>query len=207
MSADDQQAYVARWDARYSSGDTPWDTGLVSRELVKFLDRGVIAEGHAVDLGCGTGTNARELRRRGFQVSAVDCSAVALEQARMATNPAEDIQYFDADVRNWIPPFPPCDFLFDRGCYHCVRRTNLAGFLNTLQRIARPGTQILLLAGNDREITENGPPTVSEAQIRDDFADVCDVMSIEEFHFEDAGGVQGPLGWSCHFVWRSSASE
>ena len=204
MATDKEQAAAKRWNERYRSGDTPWDTGLVSRELVKFLDRGIVGGGHAIDLGCGTGTNARELCRRGFQVSAVDCSAVALEQAQRSVEDSESIQFFEADVCCWIPPIPPCDFLFDRGCYHCVRRTDLHGFLRTLQRIAQPGTQLLLLTGNDRQISENGPPTVSPKQIRSEFGAVCDVISIEEFHFEDAGGAQGPLGWSCHLVWRTA---
>jgi len=204
MQGDAAREAAARWDDRYRTGDTPWDTGLVSQELLNFLDRGIVSGGHAVELGCGTGTNALELSRRGFRVTAADCSAVALKQARSAASSVHNIEFFEADVRVWEPDFGPCDFVFDRGCYHCVRRTDLDGYLRTLQRIARPGTHVLLLAGNDREVWENGPPTVSEDEIRDEFAAVCDLIAIREFHFEDAGGQSGPLGWSCHFVWRAS---
>jgi len=201
MQGDVSREAAARWDDRYRSGDTPWDTGLVSQELVKFLDRERVPVGHAVELGCGTGTNALELSRRGFRVSAADCSAVALKQARIAASADPNIEFFEVDVRDWEPEFGSCDFVFDRGCYHCVRRTDLAGYLRTLQHLARPGTPILLLAGNDREVWENGPPTVSEDEIREEFAAVCELIAIREFHFEDAGGQRGPLGWSCHFVW------
>ena len=45
----------------------------------------------------------------------------------------------------------PFDFIFDRGCYHGVRRNNAEGYVATTRQVSRAGTQFLLLAGNANE--------------------------------------------------------
>ena len=67
------------WDARYR------DLGpLREREPNRFLVEEVagLDPGRALELGCGEGRNARWLAERGWRVTAVDFSPVALERAR-----------------------------------------------------------------------------------------------------------------------------
>lgn len=52
------------WNQHYVAGNAPWDSGLVSKELIRVLDTEKIAPGRAVELGCGTGTNAIYLASR-----------------------------------------------------------------------------------------------------------------------------------------------
>ncbi|REJ79597.1 MAG: class I SAM-dependent methyltransferase [Planctomycetota bacterium] len=199
------QANVDRdWDARYRSGETPWDSALVSRELRIVLDERPIVPGRAIELGCGTGTNAVFLAQQGFQVTAVDCSAPALEQAaEKAQQAGVSVDWIEADVQHFGDHLQPFDFVFDRGCYHCCRRTDLPGILTTLANITHPGSLFLCLAGNANEQTEHGPPRVTEQEIRDELGRLFDVEFIREFRFQDAGEVEGPLGWSCLLVRKS----
>jgi len=69
----------ARWDERYASGD--YQPSLVHSSLVAEA-AGHVREGRALVLACGAGRNALYLASRGFQVDAVDISAVAIEMAR-----------------------------------------------------------------------------------------------------------------------------
>jgi SAM-dependent methyltransferase len=69
----------SRWDRRYATGEytprvrpTPF--------LLDWLDR--IPVGRALDVATGTGRNALALAEAGYEVDAVDISAVALDQAR-----------------------------------------------------------------------------------------------------------------------------
>jgi len=189
----------ARWEGRYQTGDTPWDTGRPSAELAAVLDSGVIQPCRALELGCGAGTNAVYLAQRGFSVTAVDLSAAAIARAQgLARDERVVADFLVDDVCNLHAALQDFDFVFDRGCYHCARRDNLPGFLATLERATKPGAKYLLLAGNANEQTEApGPPRVHERQIRDELGALFSVDWIRPFRFEDPGGVEGPLGWSC----------
>src|SRR5206468_10448480 len=57
---------------RYVEGNIPWDSGVPEAELVRLLDAGTLAGKTVLEIGCGTGTNAVELARRGFVVTAMD---------------------------------------------------------------------------------------------------------------------------------------
>ncbi len=207
----------AHWDQRYLSGDAPWNSGLVSRELVRVLSEEHVAPCRAVELGCGAGTNAVHLAQQGFEVLGMDCSAIAIERARalageagvavhlavadlcQVANLRESLGEVSANIER------QCSFLFDRGCYHCARRVNLAGFLETVEWLAAPNARLLLLCGNANEPAQQGPPKVTEAEIRSDWGHLFEIEWIREFHFEDRGGVPGPLGWACWMTRRSAA--
>ena len=76
-----EQAERERWNNRYQQADTPWDSGVPSAQLVAALDGGLVAPCRALELGCGTGTNAIYLAQRGFDVTAVDAAPLAIETA------------------------------------------------------------------------------------------------------------------------------
>jgi methyl halide transferase len=186
------------WDERYENRTTPWDSGLGSKELALVLAENQIAPGAVLELGCGSGTNAIYLATQGFQVTAVDCSQTALDTAQAAANSAGvEVEWVCADVREWQLE-RPFDFIFDRGCYHCVRRENSAVIaVSTLAKFCHAGTKLLVLTGNANEQREHGPPQLTESKIRQELSTEFQIDQLREFYFEDAGGIQGPLGWSC----------
>ena len=191
---------VAHWDGRYRRGETPWDTGRPSSELRRVLAEASIQPCRAVELGCGTGANAVWLAQQGFDVTGVDISPLAVERARARAEAAGvRCHFLVADLRD--PPEGlrgPFDFVFDRGCYHVLRRTDVRAYLAVLERITRPGTLGLVLAGNAREPHAAGPPVVSEGEIRSELGSLFEVVRLREFHFDQAepGGVR-LLAWSC----------
>ncbi len=67
------------WDERYAAADLVWSATpnqLVAGELAG------LRPGRALDLACGEGRNALWLAERGWQVTAVDFSQVALDKGR-----------------------------------------------------------------------------------------------------------------------------
>jgi tellurite methyltransferase len=68
-----------RWDQRYATGEYVPRTA-PSPFLIDWLDR--IPVGRALDVATGTGRNALALAEAGFDVEAVDISAVAIDRAR-----------------------------------------------------------------------------------------------------------------------------
>lgn len=70
---------ASAWDQRYAAVDHVWSlepNAAVTAELE------AVPPGRAADLGCGEGRNAIWLARRGWEVTAVDFSAVAVERGR-----------------------------------------------------------------------------------------------------------------------------
>lgn len=189
--------FSIQWNERYQNNDVPWDSRSVSPELKRVLIEQHIEPGRAVELGCGTGTNSVYLAEKGFEVTAVDFSERAIETAAIKADQAGvDIRFVLSDVCDLHLAVQPYDFLFDRGCYHCVRKVNLDGFRETLRKNTKPGTLWLSLSGNCNEQYDEHIPKVSEEEIRSELGDLFEIVQIREFHFEDADERRGPLGWS-----------
>jgi SAM-dependent methyltransferase len=89
------------WDDRYAS------TGLVwSAEANRFVveELADLPPGRALDLGAGEGRNAIWLAERGWQVTAVDFSAVALAKgAKLAEGRGVSVEWVEADLLRYRP--------------------------------------------------------------------------------------------------------
>lgn len=190
---------MEHWNQRYNAGNTPWDSGLPSAELRRVLAECEIKPCRVLELGCGTGTNAILLAQLGFDVTAVDCSPLAIEQAEAkAVQAGVDVSWICGDVCSLDTPAEPFPMVFDRGCFHCIRRdVTVDAILATLERVTAIGSRYIVLTGNCNEEREHGPPGLFEANIRCDLGGLLTIDQIRPFYFEDAGGEQGPLGWSC----------
>jgi 2-polyprenyl-3-methyl-5-hydroxy-6-metoxy-1,4-benzoquinol methylase len=194
------------WNERYSTRQTPWDSGEHSRELGRVIDEGPIKPCRALEIGCGTGTNAVFLAQRGFTVTAVDLSPLAVEQARAKAKQAGvNVDFRVADILGAVNLGPPFDFVFDRGVYHHVRTLDLWGFLTALSRLTKSGGHYLTLAGNanDRHTRpDEGPPIVRTVEICTELCSLFDLVQLREFTFDGVlvdGKPITPLAWSALF--------
>jgi SAM-dependent methyltransferase len=68
------------WDARYASGETPWDFRGVPTTLQAFLKTS--NAGSVLIPGCGSGYEVRAFDQTGWEVMAIDFSSVAVNRAR-----------------------------------------------------------------------------------------------------------------------------
>ena len=69
------------WTMRYAAGRTPWDFGGVPAALKSFLERSSI-RGRVLIPGCGSGYEVQAFHTEGYDVSAMDFSPAAVEQAK-----------------------------------------------------------------------------------------------------------------------------
>ena len=96
----------AFWDERYASREQIW-SGEPNHQLVE--QTASLPPARALDAGSGEGADALWLAGRGWQVTAVDVSAVALERAAARAAEHGDevagrVRWEQADVRTWSPP-------------------------------------------------------------------------------------------------------
>ncbi len=107
------------FELRYLMGRSPWDTGITPPEVLAFLER--TPPGRALDLGCGTGTNAVELARRGWEVTAIDFSSRATTAARRRAAAARlPVVVLTGDVSDLRGVHGPFDLVLDIGCFHAL---------------------------------------------------------------------------------------
>lgn len=187
--------FHAEMRQRYAQGDTPWDTGIPNSELVRVIEAGGLPGKRLLEIGCGTGTNAIELARRGYQVTAIDMVDLAVNRAREKARTAAvhvDLRVGDLTTADLGTPY---ESLFDLGVYHGIRNRSLPEFLAALRRVSRPGTRWLSLSGNAKEPLPNGPPVVTEEQFRSELGPTFRILEAREFRFDLRPDFQ-PLAWS-----------
>jgi len=98
----DERFTAAYWDDRYGTADRIW-SGAPNAQLVAEVTD--LPPGTALDAGCGEGGDAHWLAGRGWRVTALDVSEVALRRAA-AHAPAEAgdrIRWQQADFTAWEP--------------------------------------------------------------------------------------------------------
>ena len=96
----------AFWNERYRSAHSLW-SGKPNPHLVREADG--LAPGTALDAGAGEGADAIWLARRGWRVTAVDISSVALDRAashaaEAGAAVADRIHWQQEDFMQWQPP-------------------------------------------------------------------------------------------------------
>jgi SAM-dependent methyltransferase len=94
----------AFWEERYRSKPQVW-SGRPNPHLVSEAER--LAPGAALDVGAGEGADAIWLAERGWEVTAVDLSTVALDRGQRRAEEvgvASRITWLQADVTAWTPP-------------------------------------------------------------------------------------------------------
>jgi SAM-dependent methyltransferase len=134
-------AQAAEWDARYSERDGPMWSGRPNGRLVAEV-AGVVP-GRALDVGCGEGADAIWLARRGWTVTAVDISLVAVGRAREAAERAgiTTVDWLCADALTG--PFPPRSFDLVSMQYPALPKAAGEPAVRALLDTVRPGGMLL----------------------------------------------------------------
>lgn len=143
------------WDDRYGSAERVW-TDNVNPSLIVEVEAahaGGLTPGTALDVGSGEGADARWLAARGWAVTALDISVVALERARglaavhevqsAADTAPGAIDWVCADLTDDPVPAGPYDLVALH--YFPILKTN-AGVVDKLIDAVAPGGTLLVVA-------------------------------------------------------------
>lgn len=181
------------WDRLYQEQvveTMPWfhpdlDPDVEEALLILNLDHGTV-----LDLGTGPGTQAIALAQRGFQVTATDLSASAIQQANAkATAQGLDITFRQDDILNSHLD-RSFDVILDRGCFHVLAPERRGDYVQTVANLLKPKRYLLLKCFSAEETLEGGPYRFTPDEIQRLFA--------ERFHLQSAAqtvyyGTRNPL--------------
>ncbi|SDC71498.1 class I SAM-dependent methyltransferase [Streptomyces prasinopilosus] len=140
-------AVRAEWDERYTDRQQLW-SGRPNGALV--AEAAGLAPGRVLDVGCGEGADAVWLARRGWDVTALEVSGVALERAAgHARDAGLAVRWVHASLTE--AALPPASFDLVSAQYPALLRTPDAAAERALLAAVAPGGVLLLVhhAGMD----------------------------------------------------------
>ena len=175
------------WNERYKTGDLPWDIQVADEHLVSLVRSKIVLPGNALEVGCGTGTNALWLAGHGFSVLGVDISPEAVEQARHKLDGqplACDFAVLDFLNDNSLAR--SYDFVFDRGCFHGFERDEeRSEFARQVSQVLKTGgIWASLIGSTEGKPRDTGPPRRTAMEVIQAIEPFLEILELRSVFFQ-----------------------
>jgi SAM-dependent methyltransferase len=162
----------------YAIGFTPWEGHPLTpalREHVEGTD--ALPPGAALDVGCGTGDSSIYLAEHGWQVTGVDFTPKALDEARAKARAADaTVNFVHADVTHLGKAGinGPFQVIVDNGCFHGMSAHDRDLYVQEISAAAAPGARLLMIAFKSGRF---GPAGVDQSEIERRFTPTRTLVS------------------------------
>ena len=165
----------------------PWYYPHFDPDLFNTLARLNIVGGTFLDIGTGTGNQAIELSRRGFDVVGADISEGALALAKeVAAREEMPVSFILDDIVNTRINKNRFDYAFDRGCFHILPPAERSQYIKNLHIIIKRRGVVFLKCFSALEPRTDGPYRFTEDEIRDLFAPHFELSACKDTVFQGA---------------------
>jgi SAM-dependent methyltransferase len=161
------------WDERYAASELVWSRGPNQFVEAECAD---LPPGRAVDLACGEGRNAIWLASRGWQVTAVDFSQVALDKGRTLAGELP-VTWVCDDATSWTGSGLDLAVVAYFQVPAAERRTAVRNVVSSL----RPGGTLVWVAHDSTNLTEGtgGPQDPAVLMTAEDVVADLDGIDVE----------------------------
>lgn len=181
------------------SAIVPWDREAPNALLVGWASSTHLAGGgrRALVVGCSYGRDAEYLASLGFDVTAFDVSATAIEQARLR-HPSSPVRYVTANLLalppDWLGAF---DFVLESHNVQALPDPPRAQAIAAVRSAVAPGgTLLVLMFASEDSAEPDGPPwPLTRSEIESFAGGEVRTVSIETETAED-----GSLRWRAVFA-------
>jgi SAM-dependent methyltransferase len=126
--------------------EIPWNTETPPDAIVQLVNSGKIKPCKTIDLGCGAGNYAIYLAGKGFNVTGIDLSPMAVKFAKEnAKEKKVGCNFLVADIFNDLRDhvMGPFDFAYDWEVLHHVYPRNRKKFAENVYGVLNPGGKYL----------------------------------------------------------------
>ena len=177
----------------YAAGLTPWDDETPPPELVGLVQGDeALPPARALDLGCGTGTDAVFLARHGWQVTGVDSVARPLQAARRRAQEAGvEVAWVQGSVAalDTLRLKGPFHLVHDVGCFHGLSDDERQGYVRAVTALSAESATMLLFAFLPGR-RGPAPRGVSREELQERFGPQWELV---EWHRDEHAELKGPL--------------
>jgi SAM-dependent methyltransferase len=175
------------WNEHYKQDFIPWDSPVPEPMLIQSVESGALPSGRALDVGCGTGTNAIWLAQHGYEVLGVDVAPLAIEKARARLAPGLSCRFSALDFLAEKPQGGPFQLVFDRGCFHVFDEPgDRAKFAASVAAALAPdGVWLSLIGSTEGPPRQVGPPRRSLRDVADAVEPHLEILSVRSAEFRD----------------------
>lgn len=167
------------WDERYAAKELVWSAGPNKRFAEEIAS---LSPGRALDIACGEGRNAVYLAELGWEVTAVDFSAVGIEKAsQIAAKRGVSVNWIVGDVVEMVLPqgFDLVDVLY----LHTDPASRDVWLPKAMASVASGGTFIYI--GHDPANIDEGVGGPQDPLLLPDSAQICALLGGFEVEFAD----------------------
>jgi len=146
------------WEDIYQQQQTGWDLGGPTPVFRRLLESGRLRPGRVIVPGAGSGHDAREFARRGFDVTAVDFAAEAARALRAQAEPGSALNVIQADIFELPHSFDETyDYVLEYMCFCAINPQRRPDYADLVTRLLKPGGEYIHLAFPLGK-REGGPP-------------------------------------------------
>jgi methyl halide transferase len=146
------------WADIYQKKQTGWDLGGPTPVFRRLLDSGRFAPGRVIVPGAGTGHDALEFARRGFDVTAVDFAAEATRALSAQVEPGIALTVMQADIFDLPHTLDGTfDYVLEYQCFCAIDPRRRPDYASLVARLLKPGGLLIQLAF-PLGTYEGGPP-------------------------------------------------
>lgn len=145
------------WNQRYESNDTPWDFGGVPSALKAYLKKNPKG-GKVLIPGCGAGYEAQAFAEAGYDVTAMDLSAIAVARTQARLEPAQACRIHEGDFFTASFAAASFDVIYERTFLCAIRPELRTTYRDIVARLLRPGGAFIGYFYYQKTDPAAGPP-------------------------------------------------
>lgn len=174
------------WETYYKNNEVtkmPWYDKNLDHDLENEIKTRNVSSGRFLDLGTGPGTQAIQLAKQGFDVTATDLSENAISKAKNLSN---EVNFVKDDLMNSKLQDNEFNFIFDRGCFHVFDIPQRITYVEQIKRILNKNGILFLkcMSIDEKDLpADKGPHRLSKQEIRDVFSNDFEIETIRDTFF------------------------